>query len=243
MQRMREIALAAGAVVIVGAAASYADIGDPVVVFHATTGSGSGSFMVNLEDGDWDGTSWFWMAMEPIEIRSDTGDLLVTLNEGSVFIDEDPVVGIGFAVAAGNSDTLFTIQSSTVSFPTIFGAQGRASAGYTLTESNGDTASLTGQLGGGTLFQADTDLGTFTNLLTGPFSENSAFGTETGTDEYPGGGAFTLVGDVSEISVQWGFELSARDQASGTSVFVVVPAPASVGVLALGGLAFRRRRR
>lgn len=243
MQRMREIAWAAGAVVIVGAAAASADIGDPVVVFEAVNGLGTGSFTVNLDDGAWDGDSWFWMAMDPIEIRTDSGDLLVTLNEGSVFIDEDPVVGIGFAVAAGNADTVFTIQSSTVSFPTIFGAQGRASAGYTLTESNGDTATLTGQLAGGTLFEANTDLGTFTNLLTGPFSENSAFGTNSGTDEYPGGGAFTLVGDVSEISVKWGFELSAHDQASGTSVFVVVPAPASAGLLALGGLALGRRRR
>lgn len=241
MQRMSAIAVAAGAVVVVATGAS-ADISDPAIMFEASNSTGSGTFVVNLDDGAWDGDSWFWMAMAPIEIRSDTGELILTVDEGSAFIDQDPVVSLGFAATAGDADTIFTIHSSTVSFPTLFGAEGRASAAYSLTESNGDTATLNGQLAGGTLFQADTDLGTFTNLLAGPFSETDAFGSESGTDEYPGGGAFAFVGDVSEISVQWSFELTAHDQASGTSVFVVVPAPAGAGLLVLGGLAVRRRR-
>jgi MYXO-CTERM domain-containing protein len=244
MQRMKSTAVAAGVAVLAGAGVAWADIGDPVIVFEATGSMGSGSYQVTLDDGGWVDDQWFWMADGPIEIRSDGGDLIVTLTEGSAFIQEDPVIALGFAVIAGASDTVFTISSSTVSFPTIFGAIGRTSAGVTLTESNGNTATMTGLQPGGTLFSANYNGGTgnFANLLTGPYVESSAFGTESDTDEFPAGGAFALVGDVSDISVNWGFELSAGDQASGTSVFVVVPTPATLALLAIGGIATRRRR-
>jgi len=243
MQRMREIAWTAGVAVLAGTAAAWADIGDPAIVFEATSSAGTGSYTVALEDGAWDGSSWFWMAPEPIEILSASGELILTLTQGSAFFDGDPVIGLGFAVLAGGSDTVFSVSSATVSFPTIFGAQGRASGGLTVTESNGDTATLTGLLAAGGAFQADTDLGLFASLLAGPFSPGGAFGTIDAIDEFPGGGAFVAIGDVSEISTDWSFELSANDQASGTSVFVVVPTPASLAMLAVGGLVVGRRRR
>jgi hypothetical protein len=244
MQRMTHTAVTAGVAVLAGAATAWADIGDPVITFEATGSMGSGSYQVTLDDGAWSDDSWFWMLGGPVEIRSDSGALLVTLNEGSAFIQEDPTVALGFAVMAGSSDIVFSVSSSTVSFPTIFGATGRASAGVTLTESDGNTAGLTGLEAGGTLFAAEYNggTGTFANLLEGPYTESDAFGTITDTDEFPDGGAFGLVGDVSDISVRWSFELTANDQASGTSVFVVVPTPAGLTLLALGGLVSRRRR-
>jgi MYXO-CTERM domain-containing protein len=244
MQRIKCTAMTAGVVVLAGAAAAWADIGDPVVVFEASGSMGSGSFSVSLDDGAWNGDSWSWMATDPIEIRTDSGDLIVTVTEGSAYIEEDPVVALGFAVIAGDFDTLFTISSSTVSFPTIFGATGRATAGVTLTESNGDSATLTGMQPGGTLFSANYNgANNFASLLSGPFVEGDAFGSESATDEFPNGGAFALVGDVSDISVQWSFELTAGDQASGTSAFVVVPSPAGLSLLTLGALGVARRRR
>ncbi|HZW09426.1 MAG TPA: hypothetical protein VFF69_05935 [Phycisphaerales bacterium] len=244
MQRIKSTAMTAGVVVLAGAAAAWADIGDPVVVFEAVGAMGSGSFSVSLDDGAWNGDSWSWMATEPIEIRTDSGDLIVTLTEGSAYVEEDPVVALGFAVIAGDFDTLFTISSSTVSFPTIFGATGRATAAATLTESDGNTATMTGMEPGGALFSANYNgSNNFASLIPGPLVENDAFGTVAATDEYPDGGAFALVGDVSDISVQWSFLLTARDQASGTSAFVVVPTPAGVSLLALGGLGALRRRR
>lgn len=236
--------MAAGAVVLVGAASAIADIGDPVIVFEASGAMGSGSYTVTLDDGTWAGDSWFWSSSDPIEIRSGSGDLIVTVNNSSVFIHEDPVVALGFAVTAGGSDTIFTITSSTVSFSTIEDAIGRASAGITLTESDGDTATMTGLQPGGALFTAFYNgSNPFANLLAGPFVESDPFGTTDANDEFPGGGGFTLVGDVDDISSQWSFELSANDQASGTSVFVVIPAPASVAVFMTGALGVLRRRR
>ncbi len=245
MQRMREIALATGVVALAGVATAWGDIGDPVLTFEASNAMGNGSVVINQDDGAWDGDSWFWMAFEPIKIYTDGGDLIVTLDQGSAFFQQaHPVIGLGFAVLAEDFDTTFTITSTTLTFDTIFDAEGRTSGGMTLTESNGDTALLTGLQAGGTLFHADYNSGsTFANLLTGPFSEGDAFGTTSATDEFPAGGAFAPMGDVSDISVEWSFELSANDQASGTSVFVVIPTPASFALIAIGGLVAGRRRR
>jgi hypothetical protein len=244
MQRIRNSAMAAGAVVFLGAASAYADIGDPVIIFEASGSMGSGSYTVTLDDGTWAGDSWFWSLSQPLEIFSDSGELIVTLNEGACFIQEDPIVALGFAVTAGSSDTTFTITSSTVSFPTIEDAIGRASAGITLTESDGDTATLTGLQPGGAAYTANYNgSNAFTHLLAGPFTESDAFGSTSATDEFPGGGSFTLVGDVSDISSQWNFELSANDQASGTSVFVVVPTTGTLALAALGSIGMLRRRR
>lgn len=244
MQRMRNSAMAAGVVVLVGAGAASADIGDPVVVFEASSDLGSGSYTVNLDDGNWMGDSWHWSSNDPIQILSDGGEVILTLDMGTLFIHQDPLVGLGFAVTAGASDTSLTITSSTVSFPTIFGAEGRASAGITLTESDGNTATLTGNEPGGTLFTAQYNgFNVFDHLLVGPFNENDAWGTTSATDESPNGGGFSAIGDVSDISSRWSFTLSANDQASGTSVFVVVPAPASLAVVIVGAMTgFRRRR-
>lgn len=244
MQRIRNTAMAAGAVVFVGAASAWADIGDPVIVFEATSDLGSGSYTVNLDEGNWMGDSWHWASDGPIQILSDGGEVILTLDMGAAFIHQDPLVGLGFAVTAGASDTMVTITSSTVSFPTIFDAIGRASAGITLTESDGDTATLTGNQPGGALYTAQYNgSNVFDHLLVGPFTENDAWGTTSATDESPNGGGFSLIGDVSDISSRWSFTLSGNDQASGTSVFVVVPAPASVAVVMVGALGAIRRRR
>ncbi|VAX42015.1 hypothetical protein MNBD_PLANCTO03-2387, partial [hydrothermal vent metagenome] len=222
---------------------AWGDIGDPVLTFEASNALGSGTFTVSPDDGAWDGNSWFWMALGPIEIYTDTGDLIATFTQGSAFIDEDPLIGMGFAVLNGDLDATISISSSNITFDTIFGAQGRASAGMTMTESNGDTATLIGLEAGGTMFSADYNGTTpFADLLAGPFSAG-AFSTTDATDEYPDGGAFAAMGDVSDISVDWSFELSANDQASGTSVFVVIPTPASLALIAVGGLFIGRRRR
>jgi hypothetical protein len=43
------------------------------------------------------------------------------------------------------------------------------------------------------------------------------------------------------MSMQISFLLSASDSASGTSVYAIIPEPATIGLLMLGALALRRR--
>lgn len=245
MLRMKISTLTTSAAILATAATAWADITDPALVFEASTDAGSGSFTVMLDDGAFDGNGgWFWQNSGDIQIMDDNGDLLVTLTQGSAFFQGDPVISLGFAVVAGNANTEFSISTGTLSFDTIQNAEGRTSAGMTLTESNGNTASITGLNTGGTMFGADFNGSTtFADLLEGPFNENDAFGTETETDEFPDGGAFAEMGDVSDISTEWNFELSANDQASGTSVFVVVPTPAGISIIGIAGIGLLRRRR
>ncbi len=48
---------------------------------------------------------------------------------------------------------------------------------------------------------------------------------------------------LQDIGIEINFSLTQFDQAQITSVFVVVPAPGVIGLLALGALGTRRRRR
>jgi hypothetical protein len=156
---------------------------------------------------------------------------------------------LSFNVLAGSVDTTFTITSALVSFAAINPAEGRASASLTVTDLNGNGVTLTpgadqggaytsrynGLAPGGTLFH---DF--FSTPLTTPIPGDST----TVAGDFPGGGAFVpIAGSVVSISSRFSFTLSANDLASGTSVFRVVPAPASLSLLGLGGLLGARRRR
>jgi MYXO-CTERM domain-containing protein len=181
-----------------------------------------------------------------VDITSDDGRVLATLSRASVNIFADPVINMNFNVQAANQNTIFTVTSGLLSFPTINGAIGAASAGVTVTDVNGDGGTLApdgadmyrahynGQIPGGTLF---------TTLLGGPVSAG-AFQSGSATDEFPGGGNFVGIGDpVTSMSAQWSFTVSAFDLASGSSTFIVVPTPAGAALLGVAGLVIGRRRR
>jgi hypothetical protein len=51
-----------------------------------------------------------------------------------------------------------------------------------------------------------------------------------------------IAGSVSSIESEFHFVLSANQEASGTSMFEVVPEPVGLSFLALGGLALLRRK-
>ncbi|GJM19449.1 MAG: hypothetical protein DHS20C14_16620 [Phycisphaeraceae bacterium] len=147
-------------------------------------------------------------------------------------------VNLGFNVAAGFLNTAFSIDATDLAFAPINSVTGSASAAVSLTSTNfGVDATLSPDAGGaysakyngGSIF---SDL--FTSALTSP-----SFSTTPYSDSASG----PIAGSVTDIDAQWNFTLSALDLASGTSTFTVVPAPASVAVLGLGGLVAVRRRR
>jgi hypothetical protein len=114
-----------------------------------------------------------------------------------------------------------------------------------VTDTNGDGATLAANGAGmyrsqyNGVFPTGTD---FATLLASPVSA-AGFSTVTSSEDFMGG-AFVPIGTtVDDISAAWQISLTAFDQASGTSVFTVVPAPGSMALLGAGTLLAARRRR
>jgi hypothetical protein len=244
----RQGAIAVGFVLAAAMSAS-ASFSNPAVIITATNQSGSGSMLVQLNEGVLANDTWTWSLAHDYVIRSDAGTVIGTVRRLDAFLDSDPQANVTFGVMAGTSDTTFTLSSGLVSFAPITNARGRASASISLTDLNGNGATLTGLGSGGSRYRANYNGavpgGTaFTNLLTGTETAGS-FASATFNDSTPGGPGFIpIAGTVTDMSAQYNFTLSANDSASGTSVFVIVPSAGTAGLLAMAGLvAFRRVRR
>lgn len=189
---------------------------------------------------------WIWSSNEIMEMRSPvTNELIAILNpenkETRVEYVDDPIIGLTFAVLAGPSPTIFVITSGLLSFPTMAG-EARASVGFSLTDSDGDGATLTG-IGdpngaqGAYLAQYNGDAGTVSGTTFAEFipSMNAGiFSTSTQTDALPQLGFLPIPDPVSDMSVMVSFELSANDQASGTTVYVIQQPPTSVETASWG---------
>lgn len=195
-----------------------------------------------------------WELSSPFELRSapsathPNGVQLGTLTSAFVETVSDPIVTLNFAVQAGAVMTSFTATSTILSFANIVNGVGTASAGVTADDTNGDgvTLGLGASLPGmyvakynnsGIPF-SDLDGTTFADLHTTPYFDPIGINQSAGT------GPFQLVpGSVGNMQAGFDFTLSAGDIASGTSTFVILPAPGAAALLGLGGLMAARRRR
>ncbi|MEL6329784.1 MAG: hypothetical protein AAFR38_08995 [Planctomycetota bacterium] len=164
-----------------------------------------------------------------------------TNGSGSSNFTTNPSVSLAFAVSAGNLDTSFTISSATNFFSTINPASALASASVTTTQDpvGLGTATTTGNFASGDIYSAFINGSLFADLVAGTLSTSTGI---TGTED-SNGGVFFGVGSASSISSQFSFTLTANDLASGTSSFVIIPAPGAAAGLAMAGLFAARRRR
>lgn len=189
-----------------------------------------------------DGT-WRWLLDGDKEIWSGDGSVLLgKVTDLALNINTDPVVSLAFAVSAGNVPTNFTITSAVLGFPAINNPSAVASASITVTDTDLNGASVVGLQPGANVYQAryNNPLVTYANLVTGIAAGAGLSNSDSGS--LPPAGMQVIPGLVDEIQAQYKFTLSANDLASGTSSFVVVPEPASMGLLALSGLVLLRRR-
>lgn len=249
MSRLRFVNRISVAAFTLGAAAllpsASADLSNVVFRLEATSSLGTGVFEATADQGAWDGDTYTWMG-GGVDITNETGDVIATLMNARFVAIADPQVGILFDVVAGATDTQFTISSGELSFPTIFGATGVASAGLTVTDAGQDNGALaTGNGGSGnSAYQANYNglipAGTIFAEFIRSVVVSTPGGTETGVGST--GGFLNIPDPVSSMSAQYSFLLSALDSASGTSNFVVIPEPASLALLVIGATALIRRR-
>lgn len=244
MNARRVVGGIAGLAVCAGAAS--AGLSDIVLDIRAQVGGQMAQFSVPQSAGSWSGQTFTWNLAQPVEIKTPGGVTLGVLTDAWVVVIEDPVVSVNFNITSTALNTSFTVTSPVLSFPAMSGAVGAASAAVTVTDMLGDGATLTPNAGAAYRAQYNGALpgGTnFASLINAPVVAGP-FSTATMVQEFPGGGAFApIAGSVSDISAQWNFTMSPDDLASGTGVFTVIPAPASLALLGMGGLLAGRRRR
>lgn len=198
---------------------------------------------------------WAFSLRQPIELCCE-GTPLGVLDELFISVFEDPEVNVNFAVQAGASTTTFHIASALLEFDTITNAEGRASAAISVTDYNpfdGD-AVLTGvgDTGGAYLAQYNGWAGNqeFPSGAPDPLGTTFTEGIPSVTATF--GGTQTANHNVDwtpitqedpyDMSALVSFELTANDLASGTSTYLIIPEPASLTVVLLGGLSLLRRR-
>lgn len=170
---------------------------------------------------------------------------------GSALASGSYVVNLNFAVSAGAADTTFTVSSAVVTLDSpMSGAEGRASAGFGVTDSslnfaNGSMTS-SGLLPG--MYRAQTN-GIFPGASTfyDGFSGTSIttpgdFTSANDSFDFPGAGSYAAIaGTVTDMSSIISFTLTAGDQGNGTSTFEIVPEPTSALLLVVGLGLIRRR--
>ena len=162
----------------------------------------------------------------------------------------DPQVDLEFAVTNGNlaASTVFDITAATIVFTAVPNAEAAALASVSLTQGAGSPAgvSASGLFAGDKMYEARYSTHpvanthtVFADLVSG-FS--AAFG-DTRTEGLPEIGMVALGTTVYMMESEFKFSLSAGDQASGTSVFLITPEPASLVLMGLASaLLFRNRR-
>lgn len=228
---------------LAGAVAQAGMVGNALTIV-ANSSKGVATYTVAPPTGsDWE--VWSWNMPGRVDMLSSTGAVVASLENLGMLVFHDPVVSINFTAIAGAVPTNFTIYSGELVFPGLPGASGIASAGLTVTDRNGDGASLTGNYAGGKAHRAvtngDVSVGggiTFANLVSGIAA--GAFGTQIGSESFS---SALIPGTTSSMSTGFDFTLSAGDSVGGTSVFQVVPAPGAAALMGLAGLTVVRRRR
>ncbi|MFC1739542.1 PEP-CTERM sorting domain-containing protein [Planctomycetota bacterium] len=211
----------------------------PVTIdIHVNGGKLYGDSSIST-DIDWDEVyanpdqPYTWWMQEPIIITADSNPeiTLATIEGINIAVKADPMIELGFAVAAGDHETYFSFTSEVLTFAPITNPDARAYAAI----STGLDDTLTGNYEFGTkayeaLYNGDIVFAHLVDPVTsGVGSEN------TGWQQ--------IAGDVSSMQAKWWFHVSPYGTASGSSTFEVTPEPTTIALLGMGGLVLLRRRK
>ncbi len=163
------------------------------------------------------GTSYQLTSPLDLKVGKTTVGQLTELSFGAM---SDPFLDLNFHITA-TAEADFFFDTGVLSFDEIINPSALATAAATLTSDSGG-AMLTGKFTGGHAYRATYNNGVVFADLIDPFSA-SANASATQTDRLPDLGFTTIDGSVNSMRAQWQFHLTAGDQASGTSRFVIEP--------------------
>lgn len=235
---------AAGALALTTAAS--AQLSDPFITVRATNASGTGTFTVPLMDtmpGP-NGSTVYSLAT-PFDIM-DGPNVIASLTQLNSTVRplmglQPNTVTLSFTFFAGTSDTTFEVLSTVFSFDPIDSEAARATAGITVTDSDGNGASSLGAFDGAH-YRASYDGNTFADLLAN--AVNAGVGDSATDDDRSPLAGFTALGENADsMTAAWNFTLSANDQVGVTSSYFIIPAPGALALLGVAGLTMARRNR
>jgi hypothetical protein len=215
------------------------------ITIRVSDGQDAGEMTWLLQPSQTDGDRYGWSLSEPVAIMSG-GRILATVTSLGVDIDVDPQVELKFAVTAGTSAQRFTISSAVVPFSAIASPLAYATAAVTVTDNDANGATLNGVYDGDKAYRASYNAAPLVDwaYLVDPITVAPDF-SGIGMQRQPATGRLAIPATLTSIQSEFDFWLSANDQASGTSRFDVVPEPATLVLLALGGMGIligRRRK-
>ena len=243
------------AVALLAGSAQGASVSSDIFTIEVSSSLGTGSFTANLVDAIPFPDFFLWQLPSSIAITdTNTNTVLGSLVDARVIIDDQPGgglsegvrIGLSYTFQAAGADTDLVVSSGVATFAAIPDAEAYASAGMPMTDNSQDgNATAAGGFGNGAAFRATFNgSNAFADLLTNPVSVANPGGSNDDNDENGTAGSPIGLGQsVTSISTEFRASITAGDSVGGTSVFAVVPSPATSGLLALGGLVAARRRR
>lgn len=233
---------------------AQAGISETVFSLQASNDGGTATFYASFDEGTWDPdtATYMWSLGAPVDLL-DGETPVATLESANLSVSFVPLpeISLGFGLVSGTSDTEFVIGSALVDFNTIPAdlAGGRFVAGCTVYDS-GDADGMwlyEPSLTGFGAFQSyynvaegeDPELFSHLLALVGSFGGGMASGSQS----YPASGFLPINADVSDMEVDAHFILTQNDSATASMTFVLVPEPAGLALLLLGGVLVWERHR
>ena len=238
--RIRRIAVVASLAIGIGTTTAHAGLVDPGMEIEWWV---NGSYVGLLNPSGVYNSSTGWWNYQGFVTDFGSG---VTLNF-NLNGDPDPLISGNLTVEnpmlAVVDITLVVTLPIAPLLPGGSMMQGSAAVGLTTDSGGGSLSSF----GGEPLWQGLIDgvaVGNSASLFFDPFAlSNGSIGSSGSSGNF--GAPLQIAGPpvLSSIGIRIHFSLTQSDQASITSVFFVTPAPGAIGLLAIGALGIRRRRR